>query len=301
MLSDQVKSSLYNLLAWQQETGVSETLEARPVNHLSTPETGTRTESGTQVWMPDGTRTGSTPVPRNQRPHATPTFIEPTPRPGGEKATGIAYEHAAAARTIDELKDILESFNGCGLKDTAKNTCFADGDPNAQIMLIGEAPGRDEDIQGRPFVGRAGQLLDKMTAAIGLTRSQLFITNIVFWRPPGNRTPTPAEAAVCRPFTARQIELVKPDILVFLGGSAAKHMLDTTEGIMRLRGKWRRYESENASIPAIATLHPAYLLRQPAQKRLVWHDLLNIRQELDKLTERKQTERKQTGKNEHDS
>jgi DNA polymerase len=147
-------------------------------------------------------------------------------------------------------------------------------------MLIGEAPGRDEDLEGRPFVGKAGQLLDKMLAAIGLNEGDVHITNIVYWRPPGNRTPTPQEAQVCRPFLERQVELVAPDYLVLLGGAAAKHLLEVAEGIMRIRGKWREAEIGNARVRAMATLHPAYLLRTPAAKRLVWRDLLAIRSAL---------------------
>jgi DNA polymerase len=148
-------------------------------------------------------------------------------------------------------------------------------------MLIGEAPGRDEDLQGKPFVGRAGQLLDKMLAAIGLTEADVHITNIVYWRPPGNRTPTPQEAQVCRPFLERQIELVAPEFIVLLGGAAAKHMLDVADGIMRLRGRWREIEVGGRRIKALATLHPAYLLRTPAHKRLAWRDLQAVRAALD--------------------
>ena len=143
-------------------------------------------------------------------------------------------------------------------------------------MLIGEAPGRDEDMEGRPFVGPAGQLLDRMLAAIGLAETDVHITNIVYWRPPGNRTPTPQEAQVCRPFLERQIELVEPEIICLLGGAAAKHILGVEDGIMRLRGKWRDVEIGGRSIKALATLHPAYLLRTPAQKRLAWRDLLML-------------------------
>ncbi len=144
-------------------------------------------------------------------------------------------------------------------------------------MIIGEAPGRDEDIEGKPFVGRAGQLLDKMLAAIGLGEADVHITNIVYWRPPGNRTPTPQEAQVCRPFLERQIELVAPDVIVLLGGAAAKHILNVADGIMRIRGKWRETDARGRKIKTIATLHPAYLLRTPAAKRLAWRDLLAIR------------------------
>ena len=147
-------------------------------------------------------------------------------------------------------------------------------------MIIGEAPGRDEDLAGKPFVGRAGQLLDKMLAAIGLSEAEVHITNIVYWRPPGNRTPTPQEALACRPFLERQIELVAPKVLVAVGGSAAKEVLGAAEGIMRLRGKWREVQIGDRAVPAIATLHPAYLLRTPAAKQLAWIDLLQIKSKL---------------------
>jgi DNA polymerase len=184
---------------------------------------------------------------------------------------------ARDARTLDELQAALAGFDGCSLKATAKNLCFYRGATQTRIMLIGEAPGRDEDLQGKPFVGRAGQLLDKMLAAIGLAEQDVHITNIVYWRPPGNRTPTPQEAQVCRPFMERQVELVGPDLVVLLGGAAAKHVLDTPEGIMRIRGKFREVAIGSRTVRAIATLHPAYLLRTPAAKRLAWRDLLALK------------------------
>jgi DNA polymerase len=184
---------------------------------------------------------------------------------------------AARASTLDELQAMLAGFDGCALKATAKNLCFYRGAPRARLMVIGEAPGRDEDLAGKPFVGRAGQLLDKMLAAIGLGEADVHITNIVYWRPPGNRTPTPQEAQACRPFLARQVELVAPDLVLLLGGAAANHMLGAGEGIMRVRGKWREATLGSRTVRAIATLHPAYLLRTPAAKRLVWRDLLAVK------------------------
>ncbi|GBF25778.1 hypothetical protein MnTg02_00812 [bacterium MnTg02] len=198
-----------------------------------------------------------------------------------DAAVMTARENAKSAASLDDLRESLAKFEGCGLKATAKNMCFARGNAEAQIMLIGEAPGRDEDLQGLPFVGRAGQLLDKMLAAIGMSEDNAYITNIVYWRPPGNRTPTPQESQVCRPFLERQIELVDPKIIVFLGGAAAKQMFDTTDGIMRLRGKWRTYSTGEHDYRAIATLHPAYLLRTPAAKRHAWRDMLAIKLALD--------------------
>jgi DNA polymerase len=192
-----------------------------------------------------------------------------------------AREAARSAKSLGELEATLAGFDGCSLKATAKNLCFYRGAPQARLMLIGEAPGRDEDLEGKPFVGRAGQLLDKMLAAIGLAEQDVHITNIVYWRPPGNRTPTPQEAQVCRPFLERQTELVAPDLVVLLGGAAAKHILDVTEGIMRTRGKLRDAAIGAHKVRAIATLHPAYLLRTPAAKRMAWRDLLVVRSALD--------------------
>jgi DNA polymerase len=186
-----------------------------------------------------------------------------------------ARQCAASATTLDELLEKLLSYEGCGLKRTATNTVFEDGNRNARIMLVGEAPERDEDLQGKPFVGRSGQLLDKILQAVGLDRSSVYLGNILPWRPPGNRTPTNVEMELCKPFIRRQIELANPDMLVFLGPSSARNLLETTEGILKLRGKWRSYSK--AEIPVMPTLSPAYLLRQPAQKRLVWRDFLNIR------------------------
>jgi DNA polymerase len=202
-----------------------------------------------------------------------------TPLGASEAETG-ARRIARQADSLEALESALKTFDGCGLKATATKLCFYRGAPRADLMIIGEAPGRDEDLAGKPFVGRAGQLLDKMLAAIGLGEADVHITNIVYWRPPGNRTPTPQEALACRPFLERQIELVAPKILVAVGGAAAKEVFGVTEGIMRLRGKWREVTVGERKIAAIATLHPAYLLRTPAAKQLAWLDLLQIRSKL---------------------
>lgn len=182
--------------------------------------------------------------------------------------------------SLSELRAALERFEGCALKATAKNTCVYRGAERAPLMIIGEAPGREEDLEGRPFVGRAGQLLDRMLAAIDLNEEHVHITNIVYWRPPGNRTPTPQEAEICRPFLERQIRLVEPKVILALGGAAAKSLLGVSEGIMRLRGKWKQIEVEGLAVPLMASLHPAYLLRTPAAKRLAWRDLLSVREAL---------------------
>lgn len=199
-------------------------------------------------------------------------------------AVADARERARAAASLDELREMLQAFDGCNLKVTAKTTVFGDGPETADLMLIGEAPGRDEDLAGVPFVGRSGQLLNRMLTAIGLEREQVRVTNAVPWRPPGNRPPTPTETRICLPFIQRQIELVQPKILVCLGSPSAKAILGSQEGILRIRGKWMTYSfglEESATIPAMAILHPAYLLRQPAQKRLAWRDLLALKAKLD--------------------
>ena len=197
-----------------------------------------------------------------------------------EAAVMAAREAARSAASLAELRAILDRFEGCALRATATQLVFADGNPQARVMFVGEAPGRDEDIEGLPFVGRSGKLLDCMMAAIGLDRTSAYIANIVPWRPPGNRTPTPQESAICLPFTQRQIELAAPDVLVCLGQPSAQTLLGTKEGITRTRGRWFKYHTGTREIRAIATLHPAYLLRQPLQKRLAWRDFLAIKQAL---------------------
>jgi uracil-DNA glycosylase family 4 len=199
-----------------------------------------------------------------------------------DEAARSAGEAARAARTLDELRAALEAFQGCSLKATATQLVFADGAPEASIMLVGEAPGADEDRNGRPFVGRAGKLLDRMLASIGLDRTKVYIANVVPWRPPGNRTPTLQETTICLPFMMRQIALVNPRWLVCLGASATQTLLGTKEGITRARGVWREYANEDGrAIPALPMFHPAYLLRQPSAKRWAWADLRKLRHAID--------------------
>ncbi len=299
----EIKQPLLALLAWYREMGVTDAVSDDACDWLSLGEDA--------AWaMPAPTlapasERDSARKPANREPPAlarpaTSSRITGTPAPPDLDLPPAATSRprvfpttppataelnartaAASARTLDELREILERFDGCALRATAKNLCLFRGAPKARTMIIGEAPGREEDLDGRPFVGRAGQLLDRMLGSIRLAESDVHITNVVYWRPPGNRTPTPQEAQVCRPFLMRQIELVEPEILVLLGGAAAKHILNVAEGILRVRGTWRQAEIGGRTIPAMATLHPAYLLRTPASKRQAWRDLLAIRSRLD--------------------
>ena len=214
---------------------------------------------------------------REMRPE--PQNGPPVSPPAAEAA---AQALAAAAADLAALRSVLEGFDGCGLKRTATQLVFEDGAPGSRVMFVGEAPGGDEDRVGRPFVGRAGQLLDRMLHAIGLDRQRVYIANVVPWRPPGNRPPTPQEAQACLPFIRRQIEIAAPEILVCLGGSAAQALLGLREGITRARGNWYAYEREDGrTIRAIAMLHPAYLLRQPALKRQAWADMRALARALE--------------------
>jgi uracil-DNA glycosylase len=232
---------------------------------------------------------GENPVNRlvAAAPKSAPAAARAAPAPAAAPVVVAAGTSAAQYQSLADIAQALAGFDACPLKKTATKLCFADGNPQARVMLIGEAPGREEDIEGRPFVGRSGQLLDRMLAAVGLSRaaqdrdSAVFITNTVFWRPPGNRNPTEPETQMCLPFVIRTIELQKPDVIVCLGGVPAQRLTGRTDGILKLRGKWVTANVSGRNIPLLPTLHPAYLLRQPAQKRLAWRDLLSLRQMLD--------------------
>lgn len=249
-------------LRWLSEMGADEVIGESPVNRLVAP--------------------AAKPVAAPARPAPAPAAA-----PAAAPAVAVTGQAAAQYQSLAEIEAALAGFDACPLKKTATSLCFADGNPNARVMLVGEAPGRDEDIQGKPFVGRSGQLLDRMLAAVGLSRaaqdreSAVFITNTIFWRPPGNRTPTEAETQMCLPFLLRTIELQKPDVIVCLGATPAQRLTGRTDGILKLRGKWVTANVNGRNIPLLPTLHPAYLLRQPAQKRLAWRDLLALRQMLD--------------------
>ncbi|MGE0611930.1 MAG: uracil-DNA glycosylase family protein [Hyphomicrobiales bacterium] len=265
--------SAAQLLQWQGEMGADEAIAVQPVDWFA--EAGARKSRPAATAPAAQARSEARPVPRAPLPPrkpAAPPKADFVPV-AQEEAVMDARQRAASAKTLSELEEALRGYDGCGLKATARSTCFKRGSDEAKIMLIGEAPGRDEDIQGQPFVGRAGQLLDRMLAAIGLDESKVYITNIVYWRPPGNREPSAQEVEACRPFLSRQIELLDPEVVILIGGPASKTLLNTTEGITRLRGKWREVELGGKTRKVMPTLHPAYLLRTPAAKRMAWLDM----------------------------
>ncbi|PZQ15920.1 MAG: uracil-DNA glycosylase [Ancylobacter novellus] len=257
------------LLDWYVAAGVDCALDDAPQDRYA--ESAARLAPRSAAEAPASARSLDRAV--DTRPAASPAALLAGP---GEGAAA-AREAAASAATLEELRAILEAFDGCPLKATASRTVFADGTPGARLMLVGEAPGREEDLSGLPFVGRSGQLLDRMLAAIGLDRSSVYIANVIPWRPPGNRTPTPQETETCLPFIRRHIELARPDVLVALGGSSAQSLFRAKEGILKLRGRWLEHEVGGRPVKAMATLHPAYLLRSPAQKKFAWRDLKAIR------------------------
>ena len=268
-LTPESAPTVSQLLAFYLEAGVDCALSDEPVDRLAEPVA----PAAIKTTAP----TSDASLARPARA-ATTTFAAPTaePSPAPDAAIASAREAARTAASLEVLRDMLEKFDGCALKSTATRLVFADGNPKARIMFVGEAPGRDEDIEGLPFVGRSGKLLDRMIAAIGLDRTKVYIANVIPWRPPGNRTPTPQETQICLPFIQRQIELVDPDILVTLGNPSTQTLLSTREGIMKTRGRWFNYDTGTRTIRAMATFHPAYLLRSPSYKRLSWQDLRAI-------------------------
>jgi len=222
----------------------------------------------------------ASPAPPPPNRGAEKAFLPSAVPLAPEVAIMAAREAAKTAASLDDLRKLLENFEGCNLRSTATQLVFADGNPQGRVMFVGEAPGHEEDISGLPFVGRSGKLLDRMMEAIGLDRTTAYIANVVPWRPPGNRTPTPQETAICLPFIRRQIELANPDILVCLGGPSAQTLLGTKDGITRTRGRWFPFDTGSREIRAMATFHPAFLLRSPLQKRFVWRDFLAVKKAL---------------------
>jgi uracil-DNA glycosylase family 4 len=269
-----------DLLSFYAEAGVDAAVGETPNDYLSAPSI-----SPPASPLAGEARTNSAPTPTLPRKGGgSPAYAAPTAGPSSapavpEAAVMGAREAAKSAASLDELRTLLDEFNGCALKATASRLVFADGNPEGRVMFVGEAPGREEDIEGLPFVGRSGKLLDQMLTSIGLDRTKVYIANIVPWRPPGNRTPTPVETQICLPFIQRQIELADPDILVCVGGPSAGGLLNM-QGILKNRGRWVSYQTGTREIRAMATLHPAYLLRSPIAKRLAWRDFLAIKKAL---------------------
>jgi len=258
------KAAAEAILRWQVDAGVDLAIDDAPHDRFAESKEPPRRPAASP---PDRQAQAQAPA------HPARRVASPTPP---KDATESARLLAASAPTLEELRAVMESFEGCSLKATATQLVFADGNPRGGLMLVGEAPGADEDRQGKPFVGRAGRLLDKMLAAIGLDRSHAYIANVVPWRPPGNRTPTLQETAICLPFIHRQIELAAPRILVTLGNPSTQTLLNTKVGIMKMRGRWASCMIGGRAIPTMPTLHPAYLLRTPTQKKLAWRDLQAI-------------------------
>lgn len=255
------QKNLKTILSLLKDAGVDEVISPMPHNRFN--EIGDTLEIKAAPLAP---------LPLERKSPGIAPLISP------KVAHSTANAAAQSAQSLEELRAALMAFEGCALKYTATNLVFGDGNPKARVMLIGEAPGADEDRQGLPFVGQSGQLLDKMFAAIGLTRESFYITNIIPWRPPGNRQPTPGEAEACLPFVKRHIDLISPDFLILVGGTATKTLMGGREGIMRLRGSWKDYTAENGKkMKVMAIFHPAYLLRSPGQKREVWLDLLKVK------------------------
>lgn len=256
---------MHALLQWYLESGIDEVIGEAPVNRLAAPQ------AAPHRTPPSPTSTSLNPSPAPAMPKLSPA----TPPP---QAILEARALADAATTFAELDAAVRRFEGCGLKKTATNTVFADGNPDAGLLVIGEAPGAQEDLQGIPFCGPSGQLLDRALASIGLDRTRLLISNTVYWRPPGNRTPTPEEMAMCEPFLQKLVALVKPRLMILAGGAAVTSVLKRPESMSRLRGRFYEYTNPYLSEPVkvAVTYHPSYLMRSPTQKRLAWADMMLI-------------------------
>ncbi len=286
---DIAPKDLRELIAFYVDAGVDALLNEEPADRLadevrasSVAEAGPATGEAHRAAGEEVARAGPAAEPRGQAPvlAAVQAAAMPAAPLAPEAAIMAAREAARSAKDLIELRALLENFEGCMLRATATQLVFADGNPQARVMFVGEAPGRDEDLAGLPFVGRSGKLLDRMMQAIGLDRTSVYIANVVPWRPPGNRTPTPQETAICLPFIRRQIELADPDILVCLGQPSTQTLLGTREGITKTRGRWFTFDTGRREIRALATYHPAFLLRSPLQKRLAWRDFLALKKAL---------------------
>ena len=291
-------------LDWHAQMGVVDLIAEQPIDRFDRPDPAIGSAPKAKDALADRLTPGSAAAPtREKSDDGPPAWVlgeeeaKPPQRPGagavvadgaaaaGGRAVADARALAQSCQSLETLAEALKDFDGCPLKETSINLCFADGNPEAKVMLIGEAPGAQEDRQGKPFVGPSGQLLDRMLGTIGLDRTKVYITNVIYWRPPGNRSPTAAEIAICQPFLERQIELIQPEFLVFVGGIAARALLGRSEGVTKLRGRPFVYKEPagGREIPALVMFHPAYLLRQPAQKRFSWRDLLAIKVRINNL------------------
>jgi len=274
-IPDTDRVALREMLLFLADCGEDFPLEEEGVDRLAKPEPAKAAPKTADD--PAAKRKAEAPVAEARAPAA--------PAVPDEAQAARARELARQAKSLDELREIMAGFDGCNLKFTAKNLVFADGNPGAPLMLVGEAPGRDEDLEGLPFVGRSGQLLDRILAAIGRDRTSVYIANTIPWRPPGNRDPSPMETEICRPFIERQIELAAPKVMITLGNPSTKLLLGTSAGITRLRGSWQTHSTRSGTaIPTMPTLHPAYLLRNPAHKKLAWRDFLEVKAKLRELS-----------------
>ncbi|WP_422373344.1 uracil-DNA glycosylase [Hoeflea sp.] len=301
--SDMSPEALHALIGFYAESGVEELCEDTAVDRFAQSAEAqlsrrqaagsaasrareTPRDSKQAPAVRENANTASAPSSGSNRPAASP--VGPVPQASqltipDEAAFNEARALAAGAGTIDDLRAALEGFSGCNLRHSAKSLVFADGNPDADVMFIGESPGRDEDLQGLPFVGRPGQLLDRMLGAIGIDRTSSYITTMIPWRPPGNRPPAPHEIELCRPFIERHIALAQPKVLVMLGNISARTLLGLEKNILAVRGVWSTYTSQGVAIPAMPTLNPNYLLRNPSQKKLVWADLLSLQKQMADL------------------
>lgn len=272
-MANERKKSALDAMEWYLDNGVTDILEDEPVDKT--------------VMMQESKPVSTMPEPKTETAKPTPSREKAVPM-GSAEARKTSEALARSAKTLDELKEAISSFDGLSVKKTALNMVFCDGNPKAPIMVIGEAPGADEDEQGKPFVGQSGQLLDRILAGIGLSRKAedpaqaVYISNILNWRPPGNRTPTPAEMSIALPFIEKHIQLIGPKILILVGNTPMKSLLDTKEGIMKMRGRWHDYKPVSdigdlaQEILALPSFHPAFLLRNPMQKKTVWQDMITL-------------------------
>ncbi|PST20949.1 uracil-DNA glycosylase [Rhizobium sp. JAB6] len=282
--SDLTPAELAALLHFHADAGVDWLLEDEPVDRFAEFEAMRAARQGARAAQPRTETQAPAARPQTERrpaakPASSPAAALPrtTPAIPDEQAVEQARFAAESARSLSELKTALEAFNGCNLKNSARSTIFASGTPEGRIMVIGPMPSADDDREGVPFAGRAGQLLDRMLAAIGLQRDEILLTNVIPWRPPGNRAPSPPEIEICRPFIERQIALAEPKAVLLLGNFTARHFFGSTETIHGLRGEWREISVLSRAIPAIASLHPQELLTAPINKRLAWSDLLTFK------------------------